>query len=177
MIDYKKLSEDVEKFRQEHGLSYERTGMMLGGVSGTTTKRIIDGDNTVTHKTKVRVYQALRDKGMMEETEETQEIETDIIDYIKSKAKEVVEIDKVIKLFNSISGCDSWICCKDELPEECHEGKYKNTYSDYVNVTVQFPNGSRRVYGSKLFNGRWAIESKYDCKVIAWMPLPEAYEE
>lgn len=85
-----------------------------------------------------------------------------------------------------------WISVTEKLPEE-HDSIFAKLYeTDVVNdmlwrtrskdvlVTIEYEDGARTVKSSHTTDGKWWIEkettlSKF--KVIAWMPLPEPYEE
>lgn len=76
-----------------------------------------------------------------------------------------------------------WIPCSERLPEEKDAGILKklgtNKRSDYVIATVEVK-GERMAVTACTYDGEWNWNMKYafpDFKVIAWMPLPEAYKE
>ena len=69
-------------------------------------------------------------------------------------------------IFKKVKGTDKW-----------HSGMFENI-SDDVNVTVEFEDGTRKTKTSHTVDGNWSCEKDYGVKmkVIAWMPLPEAYK-
>lgn len=77
-----------------------------------------------------------------------------------------------------------WIPCSERLPEEKDAGKIlkklgTNKRSEYVLVTVEVK-GERMTVVACTHDGKWNWDKKYafpDYKVIAWMPLPEPYQE
>ena len=85
-----------------------------------------------------------------------------------------------------------WIPVEERLPEE-HESifaKLKGTdkwspgmfevKSDAVNVTIEFDDGTKKTESSYTLDGRWKCEKERSFvkkKVVAWMPLPEPYQE
>lgn len=83
-----------------------------------------------------------------------------------------------------------WIPISERLPEE-HDSIFAKLYgtdkwdsdlwrtvSNRVLVTVKRDDGTRFVKESHTRDGEWADEKKcIDCKVIAWMPMPEPYKE
>lgn len=83
-----------------------------------------------------------------------------------------------------------WIPVSEKLPEE-HDSIFAKLYgtdkwdsrlhrtvSNRVLVTVKRDDGTRFVKESHTRDGEWADEKKcIDCKVIAWMPMPEPYKE
>ena len=83
-----------------------------------------------------------------------------------------------------------WIPCSERLPEE-HESiwaKAKGTdrwseamwekQSDEVIVTELFEDGTTRTDTACTHDGEWYVRVKIvKRKIIAWMPLPEPYEE
>ncbi|MCI9142390.1 MAG: DUF551 domain-containing protein [Lachnospiraceae bacterium] len=93
----------------------------------------------------------------------------------------MAEIKKQIKI-------GGWIPCGERLPEE-HDSifaKFKGTdkwsnamfekVSDDVNVTVEFENGKRKTKTLHTVDGKWnGGQRGVKFKVIAWQPLPEAY--
>ena len=82
-----------------------------------------------------------------------------------------------------------WILCSERMPEEYDSmfAKFKGTekwvngmaekISDDVNVTVEYKNGTKKVKTLHTCDGRWEVMYKsFEFKVIAWQPLPLAYE-
>ena len=82
-----------------------------------------------------------------------------------------------------------WIPCSERMPEE-HESmfaKYYNTpkwnncmwlkESDKMLVSVEVPGNEIIVDIAKMIDDKWFFGLSFvDKKVIAWMPLPEAYK-
>lgn len=84
-----------------------------------------------------------------------------------------------------------WIPVSEKLPEE-HDSIFAKLYgtdkwdsrllhrtvSNRVLVTVKRDDGTRFVKESHTSDGEWADEKKcIDCKVVAWMKMPEPYKE
>lgn len=83
-----------------------------------------------------------------------------------------------------------WISVSEKLPEE-HDSIFAKLYgtdkwdsrlhrtvSNRVLVTVKCDDGTRIVKESHTRDGEWADEKKcINCKVVAWMEMPEAYKE
>lgn len=84
----------------------------------------------------------------------------------------------------------NWIKCSEQMPPE-HDSifaKFKGTdkwnigmfekCSDYVNVTVEFEDGSRNTETRCTHDGKWDCikDTVVKRKVIAWKPLPEEYK-
>lgn len=83
-----------------------------------------------------------------------------------------------------------WIPVSEKLPEE-HDSIFAKLYgtdkwdsnlwrttSNRVLVTVKYDDGTRLVKESHTHDGEWVVEKKYiDCKVVAWMEMPEPYKE
>lgn len=84
-----------------------------------------------------------------------------------------------------------WIPCEVDMPKE-HDsmfvklkgtdkwssGMFEKT-SDEVNVTIEFPDGTRITRTSHTIDGEWKDEkfSHLKSKVIAWQPLPASYKK
>lgn len=98
------------------------------------------------------------------------------------KAKEIVD-----ELAEEHKG--GWIPCSERMPEE-HDSlfaKYKGTsewsigmyekYSDDVNVTVEYKDGTRRTKTLHTIDGVWWEDGIVPYKVIAWQPLPAPCKE
>lgn len=90
---------------------------------------------------------------------------------------------KLIMNFPSAQPEQQWIPCSERLPEEKDAGTLKklgiNKRSDYVIATVEVK-GERMTATACTYDGAWNWNMKYafpDFKVVAWMPLPEPYEE
>lgn len=93
----------------------------------------------------------------------------------------IEEIDKMPKV-------GEWIPVSERLPEE-HDSvfaKFKGTsywtsglfekISNTVMATVELEDGTRKVVLTQTLDGEWNLENRIiKKKVIAWMPLPEAY--
>lgn len=83
-----------------------------------------------------------------------------------------------------------WIPVSESLPKE-HNSIFAKLYgtdkwnsdlwrtvSNRVLVTVKYDDGTRLVKESNTHDGEWVVEKKcINCKVVAWMPLPEPYKE
>lgn len=83
-----------------------------------------------------------------------------------------------------------WIPVSERLPKE-HDSifaklygtdKWNNklwrTVSDRVLVTIKYDDGTRIVKESHTRDGEWSDEKRcMNCKVEAWMPLPNTYKE
>ena len=77
---------------------------------------------------------------------------------------------------------DRWIPVTEALPEEKDAGILKklgtNKQSDYVLATVEVK-GERMTVTACTYDGKWDWNMKYafpDYKIIAWRPIPEAFE-
>lgn len=118
--------------------------------------------------------------------------------------KEVIKLLKLIKstvylgnrkLFDALEFAinylnqpkQQWIPCSDRLPDEYEwigTKKFGTTMSDEVYVTFEAPDGQRFADHIIFQNGKLspADEQRINvwfkgAKPIAWMPLPEPYEE
>lgn len=83
-----------------------------------------------------------------------------------------------------------WIPVSEMLPRE-HDSIFAKRYgtdkwnsnlwrtvSNRVLVTVKYDDGTRIVKESHTRDGEWPDEKKCrNCKVVAWMPLPNPYKE
>ncbi len=76
-----------------------------------------------------------------------------------------------------------WIPVSERLPEEKDAGILKKLgtekRSEYVLATVEVK-GERMTVTACTYDGKWDWNMKYafpDFKIVAWMPLPEAYKE
>ena len=83
-----------------------------------------------------------------------------------------------------------WIPVSERLPEE-HDSIFNRFYgterftkamwrkqSDKVIVTELFEDGTMRTSTACTHDGEWYADIKFvKCEIIAWMPLPEPYEE
>lgn len=89
-------------------------------------------------------------------------------------------------VLSDLPSTDQWILCSERLPEE-HEWvgtkKFGTTISDKVHITFDV-NGERFVKTLSLQNGELSNHEKHimdtfykGWKMIAWMPLPEPYQE
>lgn len=120
-----------------------------------------------------------------------------IFDKIREKLK---DFNGAIKIINEIEAeysvpCNTcnhingWIPCSERLPEQ-HDSifkKFKGTVrwedamfeeiSDRVLVTGVYREGTPIVFEASLCDGQWKDEERKGIKVVAWMPLPEAYKE
>ena len=88
---------------------------------------------------------------------------------------------------NNVPG-NGWISVRDRLPKEhdsifakhTHLSKYMwEKESDFVNVYVEFPDGTGRVTEGRLQDGKWwtRISPALNPVVTHWMPLPEPPKE
>lgn len=75
-----------------------------------------------------------------------------------------------------------WIPVTERLPEEKDAGILKklgmSKRSEYVLATVEVK-GERMTVTACTYDGKWDWNMKYafpDYKIIAWMPLPEAFK-
>lgn len=79
----------------------------------------------------------------------------------------------------TVPSAQQWIPCSERMPEEDHWlGGSGRQFSDEVLVSVV--NGDDEdiwTYISQTIDGEWALELPRHCKIIAWMPLPEPYQE
>ena len=73
----------------------------------------------------------------------------------------------------------AWIPCSERLPEEDHWlGGSGRQFSDNVLISIlNSADEDEWVDVAQTVDGEWALELPRDCKVIAWMPLPEPYQE
>lgn len=85
-----------------------------------------------------------------------------------------------------------WIPVTERLPKE-YESAFAKYYgtdqwnnslwrakSKEVLVSIEYDDGHRTVTTSFTMDGEWRIERRrvlHDLKVVAWMPMPEPYEE
>ncbi|RGU94015.1 DUF551 domain-containing protein [Holdemanella biformis] len=83
-----------------------------------------------------------------------------------------------------------WIPISERLPEE-HDSIFAKSYgtdkwdnrfwrttSNRVIATIKYNDGTVIVKEAFTHDGEWTVEKKsINCKVIAWMPLPEPYKE
>lgn len=80
-----------------------------------------------------------------------------------------------------------WIPCSEGMPEEREwigTKRFGTTKSDEVYVTFETPNGDRFAKHLSFQNGKLSVADQQTIDVIckgsvpvAWMPLPEPYEE
>lgn len=69
-------------------------------------------------------------------------------------------------IFTKLYGTDKW------------DSKLHRTVSNRVLVTVEYDDGTRIVKESYTRDGEWKDEKKIiNCKVVAWMEMPEPYKE
>jgi hypothetical protein len=96
-------------------------------------------------------------------------------------------LDKIIE---TVSECEepetnyseipnNWIPCSERLPEEDYWlGGSGKQFSDEVLVSVSnSADEDVYVYVSQTLDGKWNLELPEYYEVIAWMPLPEPYQE
>lgn len=96
----------------------------------------------------------------------------------------------VFEIIDSLPKIGEWIPVSERLPKERDSifKKAKGTdkwndamfegISDDVNVMVEYEDGTRKTMTSHTLDGIWKCEKDFGIKrkVIAWMPLPPAYE-
>ena len=82
-----------------------------------------------------------------------------------------------------------WIPVSEKLPDE-HDSVFAKSYgtdkwnnmfwrttSNRVIATIKYNDGTVIVKEAFTHDGEWTVEKKnINCKVIAWMPLPEPYK-
>lgn len=69
-------------------------------------------------------------------------------------------------IFAKLYGTDKW------------DSKLHRTVSNRVLVTIKYDDGTRIVKESHTYDGKWRDEKRcINCKVEAWMPMPELYKE
>ena len=106
----------------------------------------------------------------------------DIIEIVQEVAEEFATDTNV--------GSNGWIMCDVKMPEERDSiftqfkgtDKRKNSMfermSEFVNVTVEFDDGTRMVKTLHTVDGKWHMGSGFlKYKVIAWKPLPSPFRE
>lgn len=94
-------------------------------------------------------------------------------------SQEAVYADDAIDILRSMPTAQRWIPCSERTPEEdyCMGGSGRQ-FSDEVLVSVaNYDDEDIWTYISQTIDGEWALELPSYCKIIAWMPLPEPYEE
>lgn len=83
-----------------------------------------------------------------------------------------------------------WIPVTERLPEE-HDSIFAKLYgtdkwdnmfwrttSNRVIATIKYNDGTVIVKETFTHDGEWTVEKKnINCKVVAWMPMPEPYKE
>lgn len=83
-----------------------------------------------------------------------------------------------------------WIPVSEKLPDE-HDSVFAKSYgtdkwnnmfwrttSNRVIATIKYNDGTVIVKEAFTHDGEWTVEKKnINCKVIAWMPMPEPYKE
>lgn len=93
------------------------------------------------------------------------------------------------KLVNKVDSFE-WIPVSEKLPEE-HDSIFAKSYgtdkwnnafwrttSNRVIATIKYSDGTVIVKEAFTHDGEWTVEKrKINCKVIAWMPMPEPYKE
>lgn len=100
---------------------------------------------------------------------------------------EILKLRKDLRELPTIQPEPHWILCSERMPEE-HEWlgtkKFGTTISDEVYVTFENEKGERFCKHMKFQNGELGCYDKLfidswfkGSKPIAWMPLPEPYEE
>lgn len=100
---------------------------------------------------------------------ESREILQELVD--KAESSEWIPVSERLpeehdSIFAKLYGTDKW------------DSRLHRTVSNRVLVTVKRDDNTRFVKESHTRDGEWADEKKcINCKVIAWMELPEAYKE
>ena len=95
------------------------------------------------------------------------------------------QMERSIQYYN-----DGWISCEDRLPEE-HDSMFMKLYgtdkwncsmwktqSDYVIVTKEFKDGTRKTDMMRTHDGEWFSDIRIvKFKIIAWKPIPYKEKE
>lgn len=89
--------------------------------------------------------------------------------------------------FNELQPVQRWVPCSERLPEEREwigTKRFGTTISDEVYVTFEAPDGQRFTDHISFQNGKLSASDAERMRVwykgakpIAWMPLPEPYQE
>lgn len=105
-------------------------------------------------------------------------IEMALIEANKPGAYGYIDAKSMVDLLNKLPTEQHWIPCNERMPEEYASDQYING-SDVVLVTVDAEE-ELTTDVSYTVCGEWAYGWRLDPpegRVIAWMPLPEPYEE
>lgn len=74
--------------------------------------------------------------------------------------------DEHDSIFAKLYGTDKW------------DNMFWRTTSNRVIATIKYNDGTVIVKEAFTHDGEWTFEKRYEnCKVIAWMPMPEPYKE
>lgn len=109
---------------------------------------------------------------------------------IYDKEKEIELYKDVIEQLVDKAESFEWIPVSEKLPDE-HDSVFAKSYgtdkwnnmfwrttSNRVIATIKYNDGTVIVKEAFTHDGEWTVEKKsINCKVIAWMPLPEPYKE
>jgi hypothetical protein len=74
--------------------------------------------------------------------------------------------DEHDSIFAKLYGTDKW------------DSRLHRTVSNRVLAAIKYDDGTRIVKESCTYDGKWRDEKRIiNCKVVAWMPMPEPYKE
>lgn len=108
-------------------------------------------------------------KPTMEEMSNSMDLLTDLAN--KADSLEWIPVSEMLpgehdSVFADLYGTDKW------------DSKLWRKVSNRVLVTIKYDDGARIVKESYTCDGKWADEKRsINCKVVAWMPLPEPMKE
>ena len=107
----------------------------------------------------------------------------------KVRANHNYEHKHFIDLINRQPQISTWISVSERMPDEhdsifirfkgankWRDAMFENV-SDDVNVTIEFEDGTRKTMTTHTTDGKWKLDTLMKCRVIAWKPLPEPWEE
>ncbi len=105
---------------------------------------------------------------------------------VNAMAAELEEFRKKFATDTNVGSKDGWIPVEERLPEE-RDSIFKKwndamfeKISDIVIVTVEGKNGKRKTTYGHTLDGKWqcdTLECNPTYRIVAWMPLPEAYKQ